>query len=204
MSGAYRHFTAYITKPIRSVLELGSRDALDAIRLADLFKCEVVAWECNPSAIELCKHHIGDRTDITLVEKAVWSESKLLTFRPVVNGNLGASSVFKANHAYPHEKPYEQVEITVEAMRVDEWWGDRTRPNLLCMDLQGAEMEALESLGDMIDEIDYIITEGQWKRLYHDTPLIEDISDFLVERGFRLTKFKEVNDWFGDFLFSRV
>jgi FkbM family methyltransferase len=209
MTGAYRHFFNFIfddDHPVESVLELGSRDALDAIRLADKFGCEVISWECNPEAIELCKKHIGDREDVLLVEKAVWSESGELDFHPVVNGNLGASSCFKANHDYPYEKPYEQVEITVEAKRVDEWFeeNDKPTPTLLCMDLQGAEIEALKSMGDMLHEIDYIITEGQWQRLYHNTPLIEDIAEHLKPYGFEQVGHRKVNDWFGDFMFRRV
>ena len=53
---------------------------------------------------------------------------------------------------------------------------------LLCMDLQGAEMEALEGMGDVLDSVKYIITEGQCKRLYHDTPLIGDIEQFDQQR----------------------
>ena len=72
------------------------------------------------------------------------------------------------------------------------------------MDLQGAEMEALKGMGDLIRDVRYVITEGQYKRLYHDTPLIDDIEDYLMEYDFVLRRAVNCNDWFGDFYFERV
>lgn len=205
-SGGYAQFIQHIDTPIKTVLELGSRDLDEAKWFVNNLNCHVVSWECNPEAIQKCKtNHLGYKDTITLVEKAVWSESKELTFRPVVNGNLGASSVFKANPHYPYENAYQQTEITVPAMRVDEWWADKDipAPELLCMDLQGAELEALKSMGDMLDSVQYVITEGQRKRLYFDTPLISDISGYLAQYGFELHSEKLVNDWFGDYFFVK-
>ena len=206
MTGAYRKFFGLMERDVKVALELGSRDGIDAIRIADHFGAEVVTWECNPEALGLCRARLANREDVELVELAAWSESKILPFFPVVNGNLGASSAFRANHDYPYEKPYEQIVIEVEASRVDAWWEANRAGvpiDLLAMDLQGAELEALKGMGDLLDSVSYIITEGQHQRLYHDTPLISDIEAFLVERGFRLVKGLPANSWFGDFLFSK-
>ncbi len=210
MTGAYRRFFRTIedwaVEPIATILELGSRDGRDAIRMADHFGAEVVSWECNPEAIDLCRARLNHRQDITLVERAAWSADTTLRFFPVVNGNLGASSAFRANHAYPFEKPYQQTEIEVPASRVETWWSENMgeRPiDFLAMDLQGAEMEALLGMGDLLDSVRFIVTEGQHQRLYHDTPLIGDLEAFLNERGFALVQSTPANSWFGDFLFIK-
>ena len=206
MVGIYRHFASWIDDEITVALELGSRDLLDAIWLVENLGCKVVSWECNPHALETCRLNLlGREHSIELVEKAVWSRNEEITFRPVINGNIGASSAFKADTSYPYEKPYQQIEIKVQAMRVDDWWKNTLlpKPELLCMDLQGAEMEALEGMGDVLDSVKYIITEGQCKRLYHDTPLIGDIEQFLTSKGFSMRASKMVNDYFGDFFFVK-
>ncbi len=209
--GAYRDFLDSIQTPITSVLELGSRDAADAIHLSERFKCEVYSWECNPHAIALCKvalmqynHLVSGKPKIHLVESAVWNEPGTIKFFPVTNGNHGASSCFKANLDYPYEQ-YQQDEIEVPAMRVDDWLNENElpTPELVCMDLQGAEMKALESMGDKLNDVQYIITEGQRKLLYHDTPLIYEIAGYLKKFGFVLESQKEVNDWFGDYMFVK-
>ena len=206
MVGAYRDFSSWIDDDITVALELGSRDLLDAIWLVENLDCKVVSWECNPLTLETCRSNLlGREHSIELVEKAVWSRNEEITFRPVINGNIGASSVFKADTSYPHEKPLEQIEIKVQAMRVDDWWKNThfPKPELLCMDLQGAEMEALEGMGDVIDSVKYVITEGQYKQIYHNTPLIGDIEKFLISKGFSMKTSTMFNDYFGDFLFIR-
>lgn len=202
-SGAYAYFYRHIPKEeVNTIFELGSRDGLDAIDLRNYFDAKVIAWECNPSAIEICKNNLQGQSNIELVEKAVWSSNKTITFRPVINGNTGASSVFEANSDYPYEIPYQQKDIEVPAVRIDEYWqGDSI--DLLAMDLQGSELEALKGMGSLLNDVKYIITEGQYKRLYHDTPLISDIAEYLSQFGFVLRDKKDVNDWFGDFFFSK-
>jgi hypothetical protein len=64
-------------------------------------------------------------------------------------------------------------------------------------------MKALESMGDKLNDVQYIITEGQRKPLYHDTPLIYDIAGYLKKFGFELDSQIEVNDWFGDYMFVK-
>lgn len=206
MSGAYPKFFSHIDRSsVKTICELGSRDGLDAIKLQQHFDADVVAWECNPLSIPKCRSILEGHERIELVEKAVWSQTKEIKFHPVINGNIGASSAFKANTSYPYEQPYQQTTITVNAVRLDEWWkANRTKPiDLLVMDLQGGELEALAGIGDLIDDVQYIITEGQHKRLYHGTPLITDIEAFLKDEGFTLQMGFDVNDWFGDFLFIR-
>jgi len=206
-TGGYAQFFDHIIdETVDTVLELGSRDALDAILMADHFDAHVYTWECNPTAVEVCRGNIGDNPNVTLVDLACWSSEETLTFRPVINGNTGASSVFRANHDYPYETPYEQAEVEVQAVRVEDWWRDNvgSKPiDLLAMDLQGAELESLRGMGDLLHDVRYIITEGQHKRLYHDTPLISDIEDYLADYGFVLMGGVDVNDWFGDFVFGR-
>jgi FkbM family methyltransferase len=207
MTGAYKKLLSPLTmfKPT-AALELGSRDAKDAKWLADEYNVPVVCWEANPPSIEVCEFVIGDREDITLVPKAAWSESGPLKFFPVINGNIGASSAFKADPAYPYERRYQQKEIEVEAQRVADWYDENPehdRPNLLCIDLQGAEIEALKGCVGILQDVEVIVTEGQYRRLYHDTPLISDIETYLNEHDFHMVTGNKVNDWFGDFLFVK-
>lgn len=204
---AYPALLSHIRVKPRHILELGSRDLLDALWLAKEYGVPVTAFECNPEAIERCRRNLttmwGNELSVFLVPKAVWSEDGPLTFYPVTNGNLGASSAFKANPAYPYER-YQQSEVTVEAVRLDSFFLDSPFPNVVCMDLQGSEMEALIGMGERLHEVDAIISEVQMKRLYHDTPLHADLTAYLAEYGLVPIHTKHVNDWFGDCVFVRL
>jgi len=198
--GNYSKFFEYIpVEDVNTIFELGSRDGLDAIELQKYFQAQVYAWECNPDSLILCRKNLS-QTAIELVEKAVWSKNQKIKFFPIVNGNIGASSSFKVNTEYPHEKLI-QKEIEVEAVRIDSWYQDKI--DLVAMDLQGSELEALMGMGDLLSTTKYIITEGQYKQIYHDTPLISDIENYLEPFGFKLLHSVVTNDWFGDFLFVR-
>jgi FkbM family methyltransferase len=63
------------------------------------------------------------------------------------DGNPGASSLFVAQDGYPHEK-YVQNEIMVNCHRLDSICEqEKIVPDLIWIDLQGAELLAFESLG---------------------------------------------------------
>jgi len=206
MVGAYLLFADEIDNDsISTIVELGSRDGRDAIRLRDRFEARVVSFECNPEAVLRCEIKLATQQNIRFVPLGVWNENTSIPFFPVVNGNTGASSAFKANHDYPYESPYRQEQIDVEVVRLEDWWNENERVDidLLCMDLQGSELKALQGCGDLLNSVDYIISEIQLKRLYHDTPLFSDLKDFLEPFGFVVQDMVPVNDWFGDALFVR-
>lgn len=199
--GNYSKFFSLIpAEDIDTIFELGSRDGLDAIELQKHFQAQVYAWECNPDSLVLCRQNLS-QTTIQLVEKAVWSKNQTIKFFPITNGNIGASSAYEINSEYPHEVLI-QKEIEVEAVRIDSWYQDKI--DLVAMDLQGAELEALKGMGDLLSTTKYIITEGQYKEIYHGTPLISDIENYLADHGFKLLHSIPTNDWFGDFLFCKI
>tara|TARA_R110002050_G_scaffold7274_4_gene28448 strand:+ start:3748 stop:4380 length:633 start_codon:yes stop_codon:yes gene_type:complete len=205
-TGAYIQFEKYINKvDVKTILELGTRYGVDTIYLQSFFNADVVSFECNPEALNHCRKLLSENQNIKLVEKAVWSENKTMKFYPVTNGNIGASSAFKANSKYPYEQ-YEQSIVEVDAVRLDDWWKDNQTENidLICMDIQGSELEALKGMGDLLKNVKYIITECQYKRLYKDTPLVDDLDEYLSSFGFVCREIQDANDWFGDAIFINV
>ncbi len=204
VSGSYLQFTDYIrSTDVDRILELGSRDGLDAIMLRDHFDAEVVAFECNPPQVRVCESRLKFEDKIELVPKAVWHETGEIPFFPVVNGNHGASSAFKANPKYPYEQ-YVQAETAVPCVRLDEWISETGfKPDLICMDLQGSELAALRGLGKELANVKYLITEVQFSPLYHNTPVLSDLVEFLEPWNMREHTTIGTNSWFGDALFTR-
>ncbi len=205
--GAYLQFVSGIEKAsVSTIVELGSRDGIDAVKLQRYFDADkVVAFECNPHAILRCQDYLADKPNIEFVPLAAWHETTTIPFFPVTNGNLGASSAFLVNVDYPYES-INQNKTTVDAVRLDEWWaenGNGLPIDLLCMDMQGSEVNALKGAGDLLHGVRYIITECLFKPLYHDAPLLDDIERCLNDYGFKRSTLIAANDWFGDVLFIR-
>jgi FkbM family methyltransferase len=203
----YLQFANFIeTNNIKTIFEIGSRDLLDSIQLARFYdQSKVYAFECNPDGINECRKNISliddiTKSRITLVEKAVHSENDKVKFYPfdvLKYDNIGASSMFKIDFSArpPHEEDikwgeYEpgfvQKEIEVDGVRLDTFCeqNNLNSIDIICMDLQGYELEALKSSGEMLKKVRYIITETSFISTYLGGANFEELNSFLEKFGF--------------------
>lgn len=196
-------------KEIKTIFEIGSRDGIDAIELSDLFRCHVFAFECNPVAIEICKKNISSNPNVTLVPFGVWNMSGEMEFYRVIDGNIGASSFFKFN---PNARNYPNIvgqglvqeKIIVPTIRLDEFLQSHGIENidLLCMDVQGAAFQVLDSLGDQLQKIKYIIVELGIHPIYSGEILYKEVDFYLTNYGFiRASDALDPEGLFGDVLY---
>ena len=188
------------------VFDIGSRDASQAVELSTLFsRAKVFAIECNPATLARCRANIASHDRITLIEKAINSFTGRCKFFPTdpdktvtpwPEGNPGASSLFLATADYPHET-YVQHEIEVACTRLDDLCRDYgiDAIDVIWMDLQGAELIALQSAGDLLDGVRYIHVEVSFKPLYVEQALFDDVDRFLRTKGFRLCSMIDPTAW---------
>jgi len=188
----------YIPKEsVQCVFELGARDCKDSITLQEHFNCPVFAFECNPDCIAECKKTL-QRTDkpITLLETAVFNEDTTITFRPFLKeryDNIGSSSLFEIDFVSsrtPADDDYGKKDvqgmIDVKAIRLDSFIKQNNCiPDVICMDIQEAELLALQGLGEMIKHVKFIIFEGSMKNTYKGGCTFSDVHDYLVAHNFR-------------------
>ena len=183
---------------VKTIFELGSRDLLDAHKLQDYYGCSVYAFECNPDCLEVCDTILASfhNDNIHLVKKAISLENAPITFYPfdlAKYDNMGASSMFKIDFSrrdprdpdYKHPNP--QIEISVEGTRLDtfmEHCGIDT-VDLLCVDLQGYELNALKSLGKKLETAKYVLTECSTDSTYIGGALFAELAEYLAEAGFK-------------------
>lgn len=206
---------------LKNALEVGSLHGLDAIQILKTYNLEkVTVIECNPECIEICKKNFANYPKISLIEFAAWHEDTEMSFYPVVNSidthgnishkndmhkcNIGASSCYRTNDTWPYEK-YTQTEIKVQAKRLDNVLKNLNIESidLICMDIQGAELNALKGLGDYLKNVKAIITELELEPMYHNQSLFLDVQEYLKKFDFEL---KYSNLWAptaGDFLFIK-
>lgn len=198
-----------------TVFDIGSRDARQALELAKLFpEAEVVAVECNPATLEACRRNVARNSRLRLVPKAINSFTGRCAFHPTdpartvtswADGNPGASSLFVANGTYPVET-YVQDTIEVDCVRLDELCATLgiDTIDLIWMDLQGAELLALESAGGLLDRVRYIYTEVSHRPLYHGQCLFPEVEAFLTARGFRRRTEIDPERWQQDAIYENT
>ncbi|MGA2477375.1 MAG: FkbM family methyltransferase [Spirochaetia bacterium] len=159
---------------VKTVFEIGSCHALDAIELAKNFaEAKVYAFEANPEAMTLCRKNIAKVPElgITLVEMAASDVDGTVDFFPfdlTKYDNIGASSMFKIDfvtNRSPTDADYGRGEvqkaIQVPSCRLDSFCQSHQIKgvDLICLDTQGAELIALKGLGNMLSSVQHVICE---------------------------------------------
>ena len=130
----------------------------------------------------------------------IWSKSGQEKNFTVANTS-GASSLFELGTGakdYPHIKT-ERV-IRVVTTTLDELDLEDGR-NLLVLDLQGAEYEALQGGARVLKKIDYIVSEVNRTEVYRGIKLISQIDQLLRIYGFRRVATRWTRHGWGEALF---
>ena len=182
----------YLKTEVKTILDIGARDLTESIFLSEKYpNAKVISFECNPQTLSICKERAINYPNIELIDKAVNDYDGKCFFYPInptqtkttwEDGNPGASSLFVANDNYPFEK-YVQDKIEIDCVRVDTILKERGIDNIdiIWMDLQGAELLALKSIGDILKNVSIISTETEMTEMYKGQALFKDIDNFLKD-----------------------
>lgn len=185
-------------------MDLGSFDAIQSIEFSIVFpEAKIFAFECNPPSIKLCNENIINLKNIEIIPKAVFNENGFIKFYPVLT-HKGASSVFKASNKYKNIVNLPQKEIKVEATRIDTWVKEKNidKIDICWLDLQGAEYEALEGMGDLIYTVQALYVEVEKQEIYIGQKLFDDVVNFLKSKGFSMIKYHPSKPgWWGNAIF---
>ena len=106
---------------------------------------------------------------------------------------MGASSMLKIDFSMRHEYdvdyniPNPQKEIKVNGIRLDTFLNNNNILNidLLCVDLQGYELNALKSLNNLLNNVKYIITECSITSTYKNGTSFKDLDEYLNQYNFK-------------------
>lgn len=168
----------------RSVLHIGAHLAEEC----DLYRSvgwDKVIWiEANPELINDLRKKVeplGHR----VYEAAVWNTTgEEVSLKVASNGQ--SSSLFEFNkHSTYYPKIVVDKEIVIKTQRVDSILTSSETPDFCNLDIQGAELAALEGLGEYINKLNAIYTEVNKVELYRGCALIDDIDYFLGKAGFK-------------------
>ncbi len=185
----------YLTLPITSVVEVGSRDGMDAIALGRALGCRVDAFEAAPEQFLVVEENIraSGLEGITAHELALLDKGGTVDFwtvDPDVYDNAGLGSVFEVNFDNRQGNDVDagrasiQRKTTVAAARFDTL--DLPAPDLLVMDVQGAETKVLRGFGPMLTECRYVICEAERVPSYQGGNPFSEVDKFLKSQGFRI------------------
>ena len=165
-------------------MDIGSRDLEQSLEFYRAIGACVVAFEPNPTQFEICK------------QKAIEGKIKVYPFAlsnktgPIdfyaVNENVGASSTLEPiDIPFASDKSYRK--ITVEGMRASDFinLSGLEAPDVVWMDVQGAELSVLEGFQSYLDSVKYIHCEGSLLPYYKGHQLQPQLISFLESKKFK-------------------
>lgn len=197
-----------------TIFDIGSCHALESVEFSKIYKnAKIFTFEPNPNSYNICVKNTQDISSIRVINKAINSYDGVCNFYPMDkektettwwDGNQGASSLYLANGKYPYEK-YIQYKIEVPCIKLETFCVQENidKVDVIWMDLQGAELIALKSMGDFLDRVEIIHTELEINPMYEGQCLFEETHDFLLERGFSFEWGNTNADFGSDFIFVR-
>ena len=207
-------FLAHLQKEsVQTVFEVGARYGDETLRLRDTFRnCIVHSFECNPITIATCRDKLGNVDGVYFNEVGLGEKDEILPFYSYVAGNDGASSFFKRIDFDNTQKKTGEIRI----QRLDRYCENNhvSTIDLLCMDVQGYELNVLKGAGNLINNVRYVIMEEPKRSniylpegvhsKYIGAPSSEEISAFMTERGFVEIERIEENGIEDNVMYKRV
>ena len=191
------------------ICDIGSRDAQEGIFLMQRLDGKALhVFEPNPSAAQICRQNLAKFTSegggiATFNQVAVADRIGELPFYPVnaslsENKDGGFSSLFQINPDYTKTRGrIVQDQVVVNATTLDEYFRDKKQPDLLWIDVEGAELQVLRGAAAVLRGVTLLHIEVSFRPMQIGKPLFWEISRHLSDHGFAFHSFMEISAFRG-------
>ncbi|MGD1700045.1 FkbM family methyltransferase [Dapis sp. BLCC M229] len=172
----------------RGIIHVGAYDGKDIKLYQTLGISKILFIEANPTVFERLKANIATASlDVQAVNYAISNQNGKVKL--YVNSMGQSSSIFPLKYyldIYPNIQ--ETHQLTVESKTLDTLLQELDLSprsfNILNLDIQGAELLALQGANNLLKYIDAVYTKVNYEELYEGCALAEKIDEFLAQTGF--------------------
>lgn len=189
-------------KPI-GVLHIGAHEAEESEEYSKLSWGPVIWIEAQSRLAMKLKSRLKSEEN-KVIHAAVWDVNGIEVELKITNNSQSTSLLDLGTH----NDDYPDVVVTdiekIRTSRVDSLLDDSAKFDFINLDIQGAELHALRGMGELLDRVNYVYTEVNKKKVYVDCAQIEEIEEFLGQKGFAKVCVRWIpkKGW-GDALFIR-
>lgn len=173
------------------IFDVGSQHGHTTLEYLNAFpRASVYGFEADaknfPRALAATERH---RSRCQISHCAIAAEDGEVTFH--VNSHNGTHSLLEIGDVQYFQQPAHLLEVVrVRAQTLDAFAQAKQieRIDIVKMDIQGAEVEALKGAANLIDSgrIKLLALEASFQSLYKGQPLFGDLCSYLHERGYSL------------------
>lgn len=186
-----------------SVLHIGGHEAEEDSSYRRYNWGSVVWVEALPEKALLLKKQMEGFPDRVVINAVAWSKSgETVSFNVADNGM--SSSVFAfGTHSAHHPTVAMTDVLTLEGQRLDDCLDTEYVCDLVNLDVQGAELHALIGLERTLRGARWVYTEVNTEGVYEGCALLDEIDQWLLERGFERVDLQMTRAGWGDALYIR-
>jgi len=160
--------------------------------------------EALPERVEELRGFFADKPRHKVIQALAWGDSGV-NMKLKVTNRTASSSVFDLGE---HANFYKDIHVTktleILSTRLDELISKTEKFDFVVLDVQGAELEVIKGMGDLLAKVKWIFLEVSRKELYLGQALVDELDSYLMDRGYR-RRFVEWDRWagWGDALYVR-
>lgn len=183
------------------VIHIGAHEGTEISTYQAMGVQKVLFVEANPVVFERLQANIAGVPNVQAVNCAVSNENGTLNLR--VTSNDQSSSILELKrHLELYPNIQETNQVTVESKTIDTLLQEmQLNPydfNILNIDIQGAELLALQGATDWLKWVAGINTEVNYEEMYEGCALIDQLDEFLELHGFQRVATITHHPYWGD------
>ena len=193
---------------INTIYDIGSRDALQSNELSNAFPLsKIFAFEANPESLPVCYENARGNSNIKICPMAVSDMDGEIDFFAAdmaASGdpNIGISSILKLMNETPRGWRWTQKKISVPSITLNNFVKQgNPSPDLVWIDIQGAELLAFKGAYEILPNVKAIFTEAGKRAYYHGHGLVNEIDLYLKSFGFKSVLEVPGHEYESDFLY---
>lgn len=143
---------------------------------------KIVLIEQDLALVSYLREKFQDRVEVSVIEATVGSGRNAKLWSA---SNFASSSIYKPElHLVEHPDVKFSDPKPRRTTRLQDLLPYESRIDLINLDIQGAELEALTSLGSKLEQVRLVYTEINRKSLYGAMPLVGEVDNYMKSVGF--------------------
>lgn len=163
----------------------------------------IIYFEPINSSYQILKNKVKD--EAIVVNKALGNDTKKVEMNVEKNNQGQSSSILNPKI---HLQQYPWIHFTekeeVEMIKLDDFEINKNNYNFINIDVQGYELEVFKGAKNILNNIDYIVSEVNRAEVYEGCPHIKDLCDFLKQFNFELQEVVWAGETWGDGFFKKI
>lgn len=191
----------------KGVLHVGSSKGQETEHYVNLGVKDVVYIEALPSVFkDLVQHVKKFQGKFTCINACISEiDGGEVIFNVANNEGQSSSMLEFGTHAKQHPSVKFNDCLKLQTIRLDTLhhkYKIQQTHDFLAVDLQGADLFAIKSLGIMLNNFKWVYVEVNKDHVYMDCPLVGEMDEYLAHFGFKGAEEKWIGNW-GDKLYIK-